>query len=59
MYSYSSLNFHMNFRIDSSGLNIQLGDFPDGSAVKNLPLNAGDTGSNPGWELRAHMPQGS
>ena len=59
MYSYSSLNFHMNFRIDSSGLNIQLGDFPDGSAVKNLALNAGDTGSNPGWELRAHMPQGS
>ena len=48
MYSYSSLHFHMNFRIDSSGLNIQLGDFPDGSTVKNLPLNAGDTGLIPG-----------
>ena len=59
MYSYSSLHFQMNFRIDSSGLHIQLGDFPDGSAVKNLPLNAGDTGSIPGWELRAHMPQGN
>ena len=24
--------------------------FPDGSAVKNLPANAGDPGSIPGWE---------
>ena len=23
--------------------------FPGGSAVKNLPANAGDTGSIPGW----------
>ena len=27
---------------------IQLKGFPDCSAVKNLPANAGDTGSNPG-----------
>ena len=24
--------------------------FPGGSIVKNLPANAGDTGSIPGWE---------
>ena len=24
--------------------------FPGGSVVKNLPANAGDTGSIPGWE---------
>ena len=24
--------------------------FPDGSTVKNLPANAGDVGSIPGWE---------
>ena len=24
-------------------------DFPGGPAVKNLPANAGDTGSIPGW----------
>ena len=32
--------------------------FPDGSMVKNLPNNAGDTGSNPGMG-RSHMPQSS
>ena len=25
-----------------------LGDFPGGTVVKNLPANAGDTGSSPG-----------
>ena len=25
------------------------GDFPGGPVVKNLPTNAGDTGSIPGW----------
>ena len=29
-------------------------DFPDGPGVKNLPANAGDTGSIPGPE-RSHM----
>ena len=24
-------------------------DFPHGSVTKNLPCNAGDTGSTPGW----------
>ena len=31
-------------------------DFPDGAVVKNLPANAGDTGSSPG-PGRSHMPQ--
>ena len=25
------------------------GDFPGGPVVKNLPCNAGDVGSSPGW----------
>ena len=31
------------------------GDFPGGEVVKNLPANAGDTGSSPG-SGRSHMP---
>ena len=30
--------------------------FPGGAAVKNLPANAGDTGSSPGLG-RSHMPR--
>ena len=30
--------------------------FPDGTVVKNLPANAGDTGSSPGLG-RSHMPR--
>ena len=30
-------------------------DFPGGTVVKNLPANAGDTGSRPGLG-RSHMP---
>ena len=33
-------------------------DFPGGTVVKNLPANAGDTGSIPG-PGRSHMLQGS
>ena len=33
-------------------------DFPDGAVVKNLPANAGDTGSSPG-PGRSHMSQSS
>ena len=32
------------------------GGFPDGTVVKNLPANAGDTGSSPGLG-RSHMPR--
>ena len=32
----------------------QSGDFPGGTVVKNLPANAGDTGSSPGLG-RSHM----
>ena len=31
-------------------------DFPGGTVVKNLPGNAGDTGSSPG-PGRSHMPR--
>ena len=38
--------------------------FPGGAVVKNLPVNAGDTGLSPGpgrshmpWSNRAHAPQ--
>ena len=34
------------------------GGFPGGAVVKNLPANAGDTGSSPGLG-RSHMPQSS
>ena len=34
----------------------QLWGFPGGAMVKNLPANAGDTGSSPGLG-RSHMPQ--
>ena len=40
------------------------GDFPGGTVVKNLPANAGDTGSSPGpgrshmpWSNKARVPQ--
>ena len=33
-----------------------LRDFPGGAVVKNLPANAGDTGSSPG-PGRSHMPR--
>ena len=33
-------------------------DFPGGAVVKNLPANAGDTGSIPG-PGRSHMPRSS
>ena len=36
--------------------NYQIGDFPGGAVVENLPANAGDTGSSPG-PGRSHMPR--
>ena len=46
---YSLLYFHMNFRIVFLFLwKMSLEDFPGGLMVKNLPVNAGDTGSIPG-----------
>ena len=37
-------------------LKIELPGFPGGAVVKNLPANAGDTGSSPG-PGRSHMPR--
>ena len=31
--------------------------FPGGPAVTNLPCNAGDAGSIPGWRIRSHVPK--
>ena len=36
----------------------KMAGFPGGPVVKNLPCNAGDTGSIPGLG-RSHMPQGN
>ena len=35
--------------------NTMVRDFPGGTVVKNLPVNAGDTGASPG-PGRSHMP---
>ena len=35
---------------------LNLGGFPGGAVVENLPANAGDTGSSPGLG-RSHMPR--
>ena len=37
-------------------LKTDLGGFPGGAVVENLPANAGDTGSSPGLG-RSHMPR--
>ena len=34
----------------------EIGGFPGGAVVENLPANAGDTGSSPGLG-RSHMPR--
>jgi len=40
-------------------LETRKGDFPGGPVVKNLPSNAGDSGSVPGGKLKSLMPRGS
>ena len=37
-------------------IKVRAEDFPGGAVVKNLPANAGDTGSSPGLG-RSHIPQ--
>ena len=37
-------------------INLQKRDFPGGAVVRNLPANAGDTGSSPGLG-GSHMPR--
>ena len=46
LYFYIYLNFHYKKFY---------WDFPGGAVVKNLPANAGNTGSSPG-PGRSHMP---
>ena len=46
----------INNKCTKINLKINTLDFPSGSVVKNLPANAGDTGSVPA-PGRSHMPQ--
>ena len=48
----------MNWKIDVGTSKTNGKGFPGGAVVKNLPANAGDTGSSPGLG-RSHMPQSS
>ena len=53
LYTLNIHNFNLKFKN---------WDFPGGPVVKNLPYNAGDTGSIPGQGTKfphANMPQGS
>ena len=52
-----NLNFHLLYP-EEANIYIQIHtnlsviiDFPSGSAIKNLPANAGDVGSVSGWEF--------
>ena len=38
--------------------NCKLRDFPGGTVVKNLPCNAGDMGSIPGWGAKVPHAEG-
>ena len=53
---HSLLVKSMDFGARLPGFKTQLEGFPGGTAVKNLPANAGDTGSSPGLG-RSHIPQ--
>ena len=46
-----NIGVHVSFQIKNN-----IGGFPGGTVVKNLPANAGDTGSSPGLG-RSHMPR--
>ena len=59
----TSWTTHRNFTAQASDLNPttmnnSFQDFPGGPVAKNLPANAGDTGSIPG-PGRSHMPRGN
>ena len=56
-----SVNGHVKlyttlFVIRETQIKTNVGGFPGGAVVENLPANAGDTGSSPGLG-RSHMPQ--
>ena len=44
----------MNFKVQEKPFD---GDFPGGIVVKNLPSNAGDMGSIPGWGTKLACPK--
>ena len=43
------------YRFNAIPIKLPMAGFPGGTAVANLPANAGDTGSSPGLG-RSHMP---
>ena len=58
--SIANRNTKQNVRIDQAYYlpqqKLMIKGFPGGAVVKNLPDNAGDTGSSPGLG-RSHMPR--
>ena len=50
------MKYHKPELVSFKTLKSVLRGFPGGAGVKNLPANAGDTGSSPG-PGRSHMPQ--
>ena len=55
MVHFSQQVLRATFKTYHNRKKIRLQDFPGGTVVKNLPANAGDTGSSPGLG-RSHMP---
>ena len=41
-----------------NAVKVSVGDFSGGPMVKNLPCNAGDMGSIPGWGTKIPHPEG-
>ena len=59
MLIYTTIWMSLKIMInEKSQINLITRDFPGGTVVKNLPANAGDTGSSPG-PGRSHMPWSS
>ena len=52
--TYASKRKMLDFLVRHSYKNVTMEGFPGGAVVKNLPANAGDTGSSPG-PGRSHM----
>ena len=52
---YAHILLHLKTSLPNLNLKSLFRDFPGGAVVKNLPANAGDTGSIPGLGI-SHMP---
>ena len=56
LYTWNQHNIVNQLYPNKNFKKLKNGDFPRGAVVKNLPANAGDTGSSPD-PGRSHMPQ--